>query len=66
LRTSHPRKVLQSAIELGELVHRFVPNQRFADEDNLIGIVDRDELDKSANVSRFALLHRLPDRQPSP
>jgi hypothetical protein len=37
-------KVLQRAVEFDELIYSFVADEGFADKDDLIRIVDRDEL----------------------
>jgi hypothetical protein len=39
-----PRKILECAIELDELIYSFVADEGFSDKDDLIWIVDRDEL----------------------
>ena len=42
--TSGSGEVAQSPVEFRELVNGLVPYERFADKEDLIGVVDRNEL----------------------
>jgi hypothetical protein len=49
-------KVLQTPIKLAELVDRFVSDERLADKDDLVRVVDRDEFGQGAHEG-FIVLH---------
>lgn len=50
------RKVPQAAIKLGELIDGFVPDEGFADKDDLVRSVDGDEFGERSHEG-FVVLH---------
>lgn len=49
-------KVFQTPIKLAELVHRLVTDERLADKDDFVRVVDRDEFGQCAHEG-FVVLH---------
>ena len=51
----HGGEIAQGAVKLGELVDGFVADECLADEDDLVGVVDGDELGEGAHEGLVVL-----------